>query len=252
MKISDLLGTVMQSGMAPSSTDRVKNSLGGGGALEGLAGLFGGASGGASRSPLANILGEVSQAVGGQQNLALGGLGALAGSLLGGGRKSMGGAVGGGAMALLGVIAYQALKAHSGKKAPVPLGLREPKTPAEKRQLEKNSELILKAMINAAKADGQIDEKESRKIIGKIKKSGADDEGLQFIMMEMQKPMETGKLMAAAKGKPELAAEMYTASLLAVEVDTPEERHYLQDLASGMGIDPRVARSIEQAVGVKI
>jgi uncharacterized membrane protein YebE (DUF533 family) len=71
-------------------------------------------------------------------------------------------------------------------------------------------------------------------------------------MMEMQKPMETGKLMAAAKGKPELAAEMYTASLLAVEVDTPEERHYLQDLASGMGIDPRVARSIEQAVGVKI
>lgn len=265
MKISDLLGAVMQSGMTESSTDRVRNTLGGGGALESLAGLLGGASGARAQSPrsrpaasaakgglLGNILGEVGQAVGGQQNLALGGLGALAGSVLGGGKRSRGGAIGGGAMALLGVIAYQALKSRSGKKPEVPLGLREPKTAAERRELESRSKWILKAMINAAKADGQIDEKESQRILGKLRKSGADDENLKFVMMEMNRPMATDKLIAAARGKPDLAAEMYGASLMAIEVDTPAEKRYLRELASGLGLDPGVAGRIRKSLGVTL
>jgi len=36
MKIADLLGAVMQSGMSPSSNDRIQNSLGGGNMREDL------------------------------------------------------------------------------------------------------------------------------------------------------------------------------------------------------------------------
>jgi len=44
MKISDLLGAVVQSGMTESSNDRMQTSLGGGGILEKLAGMFGAGS----------------------------------------------------------------------------------------------------------------------------------------------------------------------------------------------------------------
>ncbi len=256
----------MQSGMTPSSNDRMRTSLGGGGVLESLAGMFGGASGGRSEGPLSglggggsggglggllgNILGEAGQAVGGKQNLALGGLGALAGALLGGGRRSMGGAMGGGVMALLGAIAFQALKGRGGEKPRLPLGLLEPQTEGEQRELEGNAELVLKAMINAAKADGQIDEGEIRRIVGKLQESGVDEEERQFVLTEMRKPMETEKLIAAVHGQPELAAELYGASLLAIEVDTPAERRYLDQLAAGLGLHPEVTQRIREAVGL--
>ena len=66
---------------------------------------------------LGNVLSEAGRAAGGNQNLALGGLGALAGALLGGGGKSLGGAMGGGVMALLATMAFQALKG-SGSDSP--------------------------------------------------------------------------------------------------------------------------------------
>ena len=194
--------------------------------------------------------------VGGNQNLALGGLGALAGALLGG-KKGVGGAlrggIGGGAMAMLGIMAYQALK-KSGtiQKLKVPLGLAEPKTAAEKAELERNAELVLKAMINAAKADGQIDESEIGRIVGKVQENGADSTSQAFLKAEMAKPMDTASLVAAAKGKPELAAQLYAASLLAIEVDTPAEKEYLAQLASSLGLNTAVTQNLHQAVGLKM
>jgi uncharacterized membrane protein YebE (DUF533 family) len=278
MNIQDLLGAVVQSGMSQSSTGRVATSLAGGGLLDSLAGMLGGASGsgtqgggalggvlgnlggmlgGASGKSsqsggiLGNILAEAGKAVGGTQNLALGGLGALAGSLLGGGKKSVGGALGGGVMALLGVMAFQALKARAGQTAKVPLGLAVPQSKAQEAELERNTQLVLRAMLNAAKSDGQIDEGEIRRILGKVEENGVDQQARDFLVAEMKKPMETEILIAAGKGKPELAAQLYSASLLAIEVDTPAEREYLEKLASGMRLDPEVTSRIHQIVGLQ-
>ncbi len=82
MNIDSLLGALAQSGMTRSSVNRMTNSLGGGGMLDSLAGMLGGgtsaqrapASGGALSGTLGNILKEAGRAVGGNQNLALGGL----------------------------------------------------------------------------------------------------------------------------------------------------------------------------------
>jgi uncharacterized membrane protein YebE (DUF533 family) len=275
MNISDLLGAVMQSGMSPSSGDRMKNAFGGGGGgggglLESLAGLLGGqtqpggglgsllsqALGGAGGSGglggvLGNVLSDAGKAVGGKQNLALGGLGALAGALLGGGGRSLGGALGGGVMALLGAMAYQALKGGGSQEPDVPLGLMEPRSEAERLELERNSELVLKAMINAAKADGQIDKGEIQRIVGKLKETGMDPDAQEYVMAEMQKKMDTPALIAAAKGRPTLAAQIYGASLLAIEVDTPAEKKYLDELAAGMELDPEVAQRIKGMVGLQ-
>lgn len=278
MSLSELLGSVIQAGMTASSNDRLKNSLGGGsegagalleslasmlggsgtgggGPLEGLSSMLGGTGGGSGAlgdlgGLLGGILGDAEQAVGGRDNLALGGLGALAGALLGGGGKSMSGALGGGLMALLGAMAFKALKSSEPETSEVPIGLQEPKTDVDRQRLEQRAELILKAMINAAKADGQIDQGEVRRILGKLQEDGIDQSEQQFIIMEMQKPMDTDQLIAAAGGRQDVGAEIYAASLLAIEVDTPAEKQYLDQLASGLGLAPELVQKIRGFAGV--
>lgn len=272
MNIGDLLGAMMQSGMAPSSNQRLENALGGGsgGLLESLGGLLGGQKssggglgdllsgalgGGGGGGGLGGMLGEVlnqaGQAAGGKQNLALGGLGALVGSLLGGGGKSLGGALGGGLMALLGAMAFKALQGSGQSTGRVPLGLVEPQSEAEREELENRSELVLKAMINAAKADGKIDEGEAQRIVGKLQEAGADADGQRYVLELMRRPMETETLITAAEGHPNLAAEIYAASLMAIEVDTSAEQAYLGKLASGLGLTAEVTRRIQQMVGLQ-
>jgi uncharacterized membrane protein YebE (DUF533 family) len=67
----------------------------------------------------------------------------------------------------------------------------------------------------------------------------------------MQKPLESEQLISAAGGQPELAAQLYAASLMAIEVDTPAEKAYLGKLASGLGLTPEVTQRIEQMVGLQ-
>ena len=117
-----------------------------------LSGLFGGSSGGGLGdalskvlggggigSTLGNVLEDAGKAVGGKHNLKVGGIGALVGALLGGGGRSMGGALGGGVMALLGAMAFSALKKGGQPADEVPVGLQEAKTPEDKKKLEKRS-----------------------------------------------------------------------------------------------------------------
>jgi hypothetical protein len=150
MNIGELLGAMVQSGMTPSSGERMKNSLGGDSVMDSLSGMLGksagqgggggigdllssmlgggrqgagtAGAGGGIGDLLSSMMGGAGQAGGGDRNLAVGGLGALIGALLGGGGKSLKGAVGGGLMALLGAMALKALK-ESGQ---VPVGLLEP------------------------------------------------------------------------------------------------------------------------------
>ena len=58
-------------------------------------------------------------------------------------------------MALLGAMAFKALKGSHQDTGRVPLGLLEPQSEDDQRELEQHTELVLRAMINAAKADGE-------------------------------------------------------------------------------------------------
>ena len=268
--ISDLLGAVMQTGMAQSSNQRLENAfraggqtpdnvlsgmldgLGGGGGLgESLSQIFGGSAGGGLGGLLGNVLNEAGRSLGGNQNLAVGGLGALAGALFGGGRSPIKGALGGGVMALLGAMAFSALKKAGNRQPLVPLGLREPVSSNEEQELEYEAELVFKAMINAAKADNRIDREELRRIMGKLEEIGVGDEEKEYVITELKKPMETDALVNAASGRPELAAQLYAASLLAIEVDTPAERDYMQNLRTQLGLPIQAAEHLEDTVGVR-
>jgi uncharacterized membrane protein YebE (DUF533 family) len=188
----------------------------------------------------------------------MGGLAALAGAVLGGRRGGMGGALGGGLLAMLGSLAFSALKnrptAGAGASTAdivreAPLGLREPQTEAEEAQLQDTARLAIRAMINAAKADGAIDGAEMGRIMGKLKESGADSEERDFVMDELQKPQDMDSLVRDAK-TPELAVQVYGASLLAIEVDTPAERDYLDKLAKALALDGETVERVHKALGL--
>lgn len=268
--MSDLLGAMMQTGMTRSSNQRIENAfradgqtsdnsfagmlsgLGGGGDLgQSLSKMFGGDSGGGLGGLLGSVLNQAGSSLGGNQNLALGGLGALAGSLFGGGKSPIKGALGGGVMALLGAMAFSALKKAGSRQPPVPRGLLEPASPNEEKELEHEAELVFRAMINAAKADNRIDREELGRIMGRLEQLGVGNEEKEYVMAELKKPMETTALVNAASGRPEMCAQLYAASLLAIEVDTPAERDYMQKLRSQLGLPREATDHLEDAVGFR-
>jgi uncharacterized membrane protein YebE (DUF533 family) len=274
----EVLGALLKRGMTNSSTRRIEHSLsdkgigGVGGVLEQELGVSPAkepatVSAGSARAPnrpssdVLGSLGELAkslQAKGPQgKSLAAGGLGALLGALLGGGSKSAKGAVGGGALALLGSIALQALRAASQQRSPQELdpaaklaaGLRQPESKHEEQQVQAAANLIVKAMINAAKADGRIDEDEFQNVVGELQEEGLSEAEREFLMAEVRKPINTEEIVRAVQN-PQVAAQVYAASLLAIEVDTPAEKEYLQRLAQDLKLDPRVISQLHGTLGV--
>lgn len=261
----DLLGRLLQSDLAKSARDRVGHAMGpsglaGGGnplsdvfsQVTGAFGQSGGIGGIAKRAE--GLFDKAKGEVKSGNPLAIGGLAALAGAVLGG-RNAVRGAVGGGVLALLGSLAYSALsKRGGGETAPdagePPLGLREPQNAAEEKALEHNASLIVRAMINAAKADGEIDATERGRILGKLDETGAGDEERAFVEAEMQKPIDTDGLAAAVGARADLAVQVYAASLLAIDVDTQAEEDYLAGLATALGLDEATVHQVHDALGV--
>ncbi|MEA3232806.1 MAG: tellurite resistance TerB family protein [Thermodesulfobacteriota bacterium] len=260
INFSNIVGTLMQSGLSGSTTDRLQNALSAGGETTGgvlsgltdaLSGLMDGSKGGGGiGGMLESVLGDAGRVLGENKNLALGGLGALAGSLLGGGGKSLKGAIGGGAMAMLGAMAFKALKGAGETEPEVPLGLREAEGAEQEAELERGAELVLKAMINAAKADGRIDQEEVQRIVGKLDEAGESKETRDYLLTELSKPLDMEGFIAEVRNQPQLAPQIYAASLLAIEVDTPAEKEYMQQLARNLNLDRGVAADLEKTLGI--
>ncbi|MFZ0789863.1 MAG: tellurite resistance TerB family protein [Chromatiaceae bacterium] len=262
--LGDLLGTFMQNTMSQSGQGRVGN------VLQDLQSSLGGQAGGQAGGQggmggiLGNVLDMAKSTLGNvsQNPVQAAGIGAVLGSILGGGGRSVSGAIKGGALAMLAGVAYKALT-HAGQvekagpdAAPfsggaVPLGMKLPQTPAEEQALQHTAELVIKGMINVAKADGQVSAEEIQRVVGKLKEAGMEGDAEAWILAELRKPLNLDAFVAEIPSK-EVAAEVYAASLLAVEVDTPQERAYLTDLAKKAGIDGPVAQHIQRTVGVTV
>ena len=227
----DLLGSVIQgtTGTSQAASSRMSNA--GSGIQDFLGSILGAGQ-------------NMTQRVGGD-NLAAGGIGALLGALMGGSKSTTMNSLGGGMMGLLGMMAYKALKSSMASETPAQSYAQEYnlQTPQQKNN---DAEIILIAMIDAAKADGQVDPDELSRIMNAMKSSGTGQEGVNYVIQKLQGPMETAKIVSAVRGRPELAAQVYSASLMAIDVDTEAERSYLSKLADAMGLSPAVVKNIEQ------
>jgi uncharacterized membrane protein YebE (DUF533 family) len=176
-------------------------------------------------------------------------VGGLLGLLLGSKRgRSFGGkALKYGSIAAIGTLAWKAWQEHQAKQAqtapaPVPAPGGFAALPAP--QMEQHSQAMLKAMIAAAKSDGHMDERERELVQAELTRMNADATTRQWVEAELKRPVDPADVAAAAAG-PEMAAEIYLASLLVVDETTTMERAYLDELARQLQLAPALKADLE-------
>ena len=191
----------------------------------------------------ANPLGALLTGAGGGA-LAAGTIGVLMGSKKA--RKIGGSALKYGGLAALGLVAYKAFNTWQ-QNSSAPVQASQPRTvdriPAP--EAEFHGKAVLRAIIAAAKADGHIDDRE-RQLIDQSIAQLTDDRDVQlFVDQELRKPMDPAEIAASAT-TPEIAAEMYLASLLMVDEENFMERAYLDELARQLKLDPSFKAELER------
>jgi len=176
------------------------------------------------------------------------GIGAAAGSLLAllvgtkTGRKVLSPAVKLGSLAALGGIGYKVYTQWQKKQGLEATGysivdLNGP-------EVNDRSMAIIKAMIGAAKADGEIDEAERAIIIEKINASDLEKSATEILMAELLKPLDVDAIAAAADS-PESAVEIYLASLILTDKSNSVEQSYLDRLSKALKLDPQLVKDLE-------
>ncbi|WP_372836026.1 DUF533 domain-containing protein [Puniceibacterium confluentis] len=115
-------------------------------------------------------------------------------------------------------------------------------------EAEKSAALMLRAMIQAAKADGAIDKAEKAKILETIGDDAAPDD-IAFVKEQLKAPVDV-KALAADTPK-EQRMQVYSASLMTIRVDTQSEAEYLDALAQAMELDEPTVNMLHMQMGLQ-
>jgi uncharacterized membrane protein YebE (DUF533 family) len=102
-------------------------------------------------------------------------------------------------------------------------------------------------MINAAKADGRIDNAERARLFDRLGAVSLTDEEQDFLFAELARPMDTDGLVAGVGDNGALASQVYAASLLAIDADQPAEQAYLAELAARLRLPQGLIQELHAA-----
>ncbi|OYX44965.1 MAG: hypothetical protein B7Z02_02695 [Rhodobacterales bacterium 32-67-9] len=247
--LEDMMGDLLggRTAQAPSGTTRAGTN--------GDGGILGGSGGG-----LGDFLEELGQyAPGGGQaaepsRRRTGGLDDLIGGLGQGGTQggTQGGGLGDLLGGLLGGLAGAGAGSTTGRGGSFgdilnqSLGNRGEPDVQPTREQDAAAALMLRAMIQAAKSDGKIDAHERDKLLGNL--GDVSPEEKRFVDAEMRAPVDIdGLARQVPRG---LEAQVYTMSVMAIDLDNRNEAQYLHQLATAMGIDQRQVNQIHARLGV--
>ena len=172
-----------------------------------------------------------------------------------GGRRIGGSALKLGSVAALGMLAWKTYNDwQAQQQAAVPAGaagapagsvvVSTPPLALPPPQAEAHGRVLLKAMIAAAKSDGHLDDRERQLVEAELTRSEADPAVRAWVESELRRPVEPADVAAGATS-PELAAEVYLASVLVVDETSTMERAYLDALARELRLDDGLRRQLE-------
>lgn len=249
-----LVGTLGKVALGIAVARGVGKVMGGGQGAGGLGGLLGGAGG--QSGGLGGLLGGLKNAAGGaQQGGGAGGLGGLLGGNSGSAAGGLGGLLGGAQSGGLGGLLESLGGAGAGGAAAAG-GLGgllngalsgEQQTQAPTQAQEETAKILIRAMVNAAKSDGQIDETEQQKIVSNLGEEVSEEER-NFVLSEMQSPLDLpGFINEVPRGAEQ---QVYLMSLMAIDLDSQAEAQYLDKLREGFGMTQEASNAIHAQVGV--
>ncbi len=208
--------------------------LGGAGAPQQQAGGLGGLLGG-----LLN---------GGQPQQQNRGAADLLGGLFGGGNKNVSNQSGGGLADLLGAAVTQYAQSQN-TQAPATSHENCQHLPNEVNHgaALSQAEVLIRAMINAAKADGRVDDAEQQKILGRL--GDVSQEEAAFVRRELAAKLDTqGFIQSVPRG---FEQQVYIMSLMAIDLDTNHEAQYLHQLSQGMNLSNDLCNQIHDKLGAR-
>ncbi|MHC5305653.1 tellurite resistance TerB family protein [Bartonella sp. LJL80] len=185
-----------------------------------------------------------------QNNAANFSVGDLLGGLFGGNQKGnmLEGLIKGGGLAAIAGVAFEALKNF--QKDDDAANQKVDLTDIGQSGAEHNSDFALtlvRAMIQAAKADGHVDAKERKLIQAKIAESDIDEKTTQFLMAELEKPVDLDSLVKTVNTD-EQKTELYVASRMALDPNKPKDRNYLDNLTQKLSLPEGLLKQVEQAI----
>lgn len=223
------IGFAMAKGM-----DAVKGKGGIGQVMASLQGGAGGATGGG----LGDLMGKL-----GGGSAGAGGLGGMLGQLTGGSAGASGAAATGGLAGLGGLLGGLAgARGGSGDALASLLGQDNPASEPDEEEVAK---LMLRAMTQAARADGEIDAQEQENLMEVIRAS--EPENVAVVQDMLRAPVDPAALAAdTPKG---LETQVYTMALNSINPDNQAEAQYLHQLAEGLGIAPAMANDLHDKLG---
>ncbi len=235
--LDDLLGNLGGNAPRPKTTT-TRSAAPQGGLEEILGGLLGGKTssgpateGGSASGGLGDLLGALLGAKP-QGDAPTGGVRNTPGSTSGGSIEDLLGTVFGGAK---GSVAGDAM-AQGREKGPMRRSGREDDLAAA---------LILRAMVQAAKSDGDLDEAEKRKLLENL--GEANKEEVAFVQAELKRAVDIDGL--ARQVPAGMEQQVYAMSLLAINLDNQTEAQYLLNLATSLELGKDEVNALHDRAG---
>ena len=109
---------------------------------------------------------------------------------------------------------------------------------------------LMRLMVSAARADGELGSAERERILAEAREVGAEP----FVLRELDAPRPLGEIVAGVTD-PDLKEQLYTLAFTIVRADesvTGGERIYLAQLAHRLGLDPAAVARLEGEAAARI
>ena len=106
--------------------------------------------------------------------------------------------------------------------------------------------LMIRAMVQAAKADGKLDEGERQKLLSRLGDASREEQA--FVQNELNSPVDVDAL--AQQTPRGLEQQIYTMSVMGIDLDTQAEAQYLHQLATALGLPKGQINAIHAKLGV--
>lgn len=237
--LQDMMGSLLGGGKSGSASGGL------GGLLEQLTGGQTSTrtrSASASSGGLGDLLGQLTGGSGG----ATGGLGGLLGQL-GGGSGGLGGLLGG--LATAGAAGGLGSMLSGEKSFGATLNSSfanqgEPDVTPTASQ-EAVAGLMILAMVQAAKSDGTVDKAEQEKLLGNL--GDVSEQEAAFVQAALSAPLDINALAQQVPNG--LEAQVYTMSLMAIDLDNQKEAQYLDSLARALELGQKDVNHIHAELG---
>ena len=111
--------------------------------------------------------------------------------------------------------------------------------PEPEREEELSAALMLRAVIQAVKCDGELDDQERARLMQAM--GEVDQSEVQAVQAELRRPVDVAGL----------EPQIYMVSLMAIDLDQKAEADYLHQLAGALDLTPDQVNAIHDKAGVQ-